>query len=490
MSKITYVTINPDKRKGGVGKNGIIDSPTLPRDNDRRRGGLEAPVTIAWTHEGVGQGGEIRIELPNRDGAPIDQNRDAYFKTGDLLLLHVQTYNAIARPSGWEDVPNGQFIVAGMKHYYWWRRVTGTESGVWVISNDDIFDLWTIYGIRGAVATGDPFYSTQKKSYPPTLTEVDIKTKKRGDLFFAFGFPDTFGPYPLNVPEFSVVAEDYPFSKYQEFIKLGNNDDNPATTEAQLQNLAAINNPSSSRYGKLLVGGSSDFVTVSTSGQVFSGFVKWEKKKAVLETTGSYEPFGFYPIKGDLIVGVWFNDGTNTDLGSEGTGFWERYFTELNVSIPALDGVSVHVGYRRYKADNQAEEQEFLGAPINAVILRNASEKLELIGTGGGSDLIILSGGVVKPEEFVILFTAFADPHFFLEGGFRSTDLKDVSASVAAIDYSGFTTDTKFGETGSRIYASTAYGKGTTFSASYAQVRSGPGEVEPARTFAIKVRRK
>jgi hypothetical protein len=41
VSKITYVTINPGKGKGGVGKNGIIDSPTLPRDNDRRRFGGE-----------------------------------------------------------------------------------------------------------------------------------------------------------------------------------------------------------------------------------------------------------------------------------------------------------------------------------------------------------------------------------------------------------------------------------------------------------------
>jgi len=376
MGKDYTITI---KGGGGLasqqGRRGPLPSVPGNPNVDRRRGGLEAPVTIAWTESGVGQDGEIRIELPNRDGAPIDQNRDAFFKTGDLLLLHLQTYNAIARPTGWEDVPNGQFTIAGMRHYYWWRRITGTESGVWVIPNDDPFDLWIMYGIRGAVATGNPFYSTEKNSYPPTLTEIDIETQKRGDLLFAFGFPDTFGPFPLDVPEFSVVTEDYEFSRYQEFVKLGNNDDDIGTDEAQLQNLIAMSKPSSRKYGKLLVGGSSDYVPVSTSGQVFSGYVKWEKKRAVLETTGSYGPFGFYPIKGDLIVGVWFNDGTNTDLGPEGTGFWERYFTELNVSIPALNGVPVHVGYRRYKGDNEAEEQEFLGAPINAVILRNASEK-------------------------------------------------------------------------------------------------------------------
>jgi len=492
VSKITYVTINPDKRKGGVGKNGIIDSPTLPRVNDRRRGALEAPCFYAWAHSRLSQGEDLIVDYPGRYDVPIDQNRDAQFKTGDLLLLHVRSNAILSRPSGWEDVPNGQFSEAGMNHRFWWRRVNSEDAGVFIIPNTSFYSAFVMYGIRGAVATGNPFYQTKTKA---TTSTLEVNAEKRGDLFFAFGFPSTFGSFssPPTV-NFTPTDEDAGLTNRSTVIVSGDSDGNPATQEVQGQGFIFAYNPAKKTYPTLGVNG---------SGKLFTGFVRWEKKKQVIDATDSIVGYltntsppdsfqSFDPLKGDLLIGVWFNDG---DLNSS-LGFWPSYFKELPVSIPSLLGVSVHVGYRRLtKKDvdpNTAIIEGVVSNPKfkNAIYLRNASEKLELIGTGGGFGLIELNGSQVNPNEMVVLFAVFSDPPYFIPGKFKSAQLKDL-AVTAFVQSNQDPSTNEFGETGAFILASIGYGKGTSFTSSFEQVRFGDLPVdEPARTFAIKVRRK
>jgi len=491
MGKDYTITIKGGGFASQQGKRGPLSSVPGNPNVDRRRGGLEPPCFVAWTNYSVMNGGQLRIDLPSRDGAPLGQNRDASFKSGDLLILKVQSYGTLTKPAGWENVPNGSFTVAGMNHQLWWKRLEQTDS-VWVFTTSDIFADAYLFGIRGAISTGDPFYSSELKAYPSTSTKIDVTAQKRGDLYFALGFPSTFSSNLSSPPVLRIYPEDLLTSYYDTYQKLGNTDENLNTTEAQLQSIAAINNQATKKYGKLDIGGWPEPpATGASSGQVFSVFVKQQTPKKPVDCTVQQKTL---PLKRDILLGVWFNDGDYNPNSLESyPGFWADYFTEFDFSVGSVGGTSVHVGYRiisdeDFNLDNQFTIRDFL--PENAVYLRFASEKVELIGTGGGSDVISLSGTAVNSEDMVVLFTVFAEPHFFLDGGFNTSQLDSLSLTLSALDFAGATTFTKFGKTGSRIYASTAYGKGTAFSASYNQTRFGGGPVTPALTFALKVRRK